>query len=176
MTKFITESVWSRFHQWINKYLECDKMYIFKETQKLQEFLHSKVWVLILKSTLRASLLTNNMVEIFGRRTAKRWIRSWKKLLSRQHCHEAGISMFGRAYGDARMPNWPHWHQTPLPGIVTTGLRWDNEAGIYQVTNDFFIRFYGIHFLPLQYKFSTFELDCCETFSKVIRICDLTLQ
>ncbi len=33
--------------------------------------------------------------------------------------------MFGGAYGDARMPNWPHWHRTPLPGIITTGLRRD---------------------------------------------------
>ncbi len=33
--------------------------------------------------------------------------------------------MFGGAYGDARMPNWPHWHRTPLPGIATTGLRQD---------------------------------------------------
>ncbi len=30
--------------------------------------------------------------------------------------------MFGGAYGDTRMPNWPHWHHTPLPGIATTGL------------------------------------------------------
>ncbi len=34
-------------------------------------------------------------------------------------------SMFGGAYGDARMPNWPHWHHTPLPGIATTGMRRD---------------------------------------------------
>ncbi len=34
--------------------------------------------------------------------------------------------MFGGAYGDARMPNWPHWHCTPLPGIATTGLCRDN--------------------------------------------------
>ncbi len=34
-------------------------------------------------------------------------------------------SMFGGAYGDARMPNWPYWHRTPLPGIATTGLRRD---------------------------------------------------
>ncbi len=33
--------------------------------------------------------------------------------------------MFGGAYGDARMPNWPHRHCTPLPGIATTGLRLD---------------------------------------------------
>ncbi len=33
--------------------------------------------------------------------------------------------MFGGAYGDARMPNWPHWHRTHLPGIATTGLRRD---------------------------------------------------
>ncbi len=32
------------------------------------------------------------------------------------------ISMFGGAYVDACMPNWPHWHRTPLPGIATTGL------------------------------------------------------
>ncbi len=31
--------------------------------------------------------------------------------------------MFGGAYGNAHMPNWPHWHRTPLPGIFTTGLR-----------------------------------------------------
>ncbi len=30
--------------------------------------------------------------------------------------------MFGGAYGDARMPNWSHWHRTPLPRIATTGL------------------------------------------------------
>ncbi len=36
-------------------------------------------------------------------------------------------SMFGGAYGDARMPNWPHRHRTPLPGsphracVVTRG-------------------------------------------------------
>ncbi len=24
--------------------------------------------------------------------------------------------MFGGAYGDARMQNWPHWHRTPCPG------------------------------------------------------------
>ncbi len=35
-------------------------------------------------------------------------------------------SMFGGGpYGDAHMPNWPHWHRTPLPGIATTGLRRD---------------------------------------------------
>ncbi len=33
--------------------------------------------------------------------------------------------MFGGVYGDARMPNWPHWHCTPLPGIATMGLRRD---------------------------------------------------
>ncbi len=38
--------------------------------------------------------------------------------------------MFGRAYGDARMPNWPHWHRTPLPGIVTTGLRRDKGGNV----------------------------------------------
>ncbi len=31
-------------------------------------------------------------------------------------------SMFGGVYGDARMPNRPHWNRTPLPGIATTGL------------------------------------------------------
>ncbi len=30
--------------------------------------------------------------------------------------------MFGGAYGDARVPNWPHQHGNPLPGIATTGL------------------------------------------------------
>ncbi len=33
--------------------------------------------------------------------------------------------MFGGAYGEARMPNWPHWHRTPLPGIATMYLRRD---------------------------------------------------
>ncbi len=37
-------------------------------------------------------------------------------------------SMFGRLYGDARMPNWSHWHRTPLPGIATTGLHRDTAA------------------------------------------------
>ncbi len=32
------------------------------------------------------------------------------------------ISMFGGAYGDACMLNWPHWHRTPLPGNAATGL------------------------------------------------------
>ncbi len=31
--------------------------------------------------------------------------------------------MFGRAYGDARTPNWLHRHLTPLPGIASMGLR-----------------------------------------------------
>ncbi len=35
---------------------------------------------------------------------------------------------FGGAYGDARMPNWPHWHHTPLLGIATTGLRRDRSG------------------------------------------------
>ncbi len=35
------------------------------------------------------------------------------------------VSMFGGAYGDARVPNWPHWHRTPLPGITTMGLHRD---------------------------------------------------
>ncbi len=38
--------------------------------------------------------------------------------------------MFGRAYGDAHMPNWPHWHRTTLPGIATTGLRRDKGGKI----------------------------------------------
>ncbi len=38
--------------------------------------------------------------------------------------------MFGGAYGDARMPNWPHRHRTPLPGIATTGLRRDKEGNV----------------------------------------------
>ncbi len=37
------------------------------------------------------------------------------------------ISMFGGAYGDARMPNWPHRHRTPLPEIATSGLRCDKS-------------------------------------------------
>ncbi len=39
--------------------------------------------------------------------------------------------MFGGAYGDARMPNWPHWHRTTWPVIATTGLRHD-EGDIYK--------------------------------------------
>ncbi len=35
------------------------------------------------------------------------------------------VLMFGGAYGDARMPNWPHRHHTPLPGIATSGLHRD---------------------------------------------------
>ncbi len=31
--------------------------------------------------------------------------------------------MFGGAYGDACMPNWPHRHRTPLPGVASPGLR-----------------------------------------------------
>ncbi len=41
---------------------------------------------------------------------------------------QLAASMFGGAYGDARMPNWPHWHRTPFPGIATTGLRRDKEG------------------------------------------------
>ncbi len=36
--------------------------------------------------------------------------------------------MFGEAYGDACMPNWPHWYRTPLPRIATMGLRWDKHC------------------------------------------------
>ncbi len=39
--------------------------------------------------------------------------------------------MFGGAYGDARMPNWLHWHRTPLPGIATTGLCWDKGGTLW---------------------------------------------
>ncbi len=39
--------------------------------------------------------------------------------------------MFGGAYGDACMPNWPHWHRTPLPGIATTGLRRDKGGMLW---------------------------------------------
>ncbi len=30
-----------------------------------------------------------------------------------------------RINANVLMPNWPHWHCTPLPGIATTGLRRD---------------------------------------------------
>ncbi len=30
----------------------------------------------------------------------------------------------GRAYGDARMPDWPHRHRTSLAGIASPGLCW----------------------------------------------------
>ncbi len=45
--------------------------------------------------------------------------------------------MFGGAYGDARMPNWPHWHRNPLPGIATAGLRRDSVASYwaYKIIN-----------------------------------------
>ncbi len=33
-------------------------------------------------------------------------------------------------YGDARMPNWPQWHRTPLPGIATKGLRRDKVESV----------------------------------------------
>ncbi len=26
---------------------------------------------------------------------------------------------------------WPHWHHTPLPGIATTGLRWDKGGNAF---------------------------------------------
>ncbi len=42
--------------------------------------------------------------------------------------------MFGVVYGDARMPNWPHWHRTPFSGIATTGLHRDLSRSY-----DFFI-------------------------------------
>ncbi len=43
--------------------------------------------------------------------------------------------MFGGVYGDARMPNWPHWHHTPLPGIATMSLRRDKgENALGQAT------------------------------------------
>ncbi len=29
----------------------------------------------------------------------------------------------GGAYDDARMPNWPQRHRTPLPRIIVPGLR-----------------------------------------------------
>ncbi len=44
-------------------------------------------------------------------------------MLKKFRCNHG--SMFGGAYGDARMSNWPHRHRTPLPGIATTGLRRD---------------------------------------------------
>ncbi len=47
-----------------------------------------------------------------------RWMMVWE-----MEGHQ--VSMFGGAYGDARMPNWPHWQRIPLPGIPTTGLRRD---------------------------------------------------
>ncbi len=45
--------------------------------------------------------------------------------LSASSCtsHSLEWSMFSGAYGDACMPNWPHLHRTPLPGIAITGLR-----------------------------------------------------
>ncbi len=44
------------------------------------------------------------------------------------------ISMFGGAYGDARMPNRPHWHRTPLPGIATMGQRRDKRGNLFSVS------------------------------------------
>ncbi len=67
-------------------------------------------------------------------------------------------SMFGGAYGDARMPNWPHWHRTPLPGIATTGLRrnisvftsdYETAARIYKLR---IIHFSNIRILSESYK------------------------
>ncbi len=37
-------------------------------------------------------------------------------------------SMFGRVYGDARMPNWLHRHRTSLSRIASPGLR-QNKGG-----------------------------------------------
>ncbi len=44
--------------------------------------------------------------------------------------------MFGGAYGGARMPNWPHWHRTPLPGIATTGLLRDKGGNLKGMWNN----------------------------------------
>ncbi len=76
------------------------------------------------------------------------------------------MSIFGGAYGDARMPNWPHWHRTPLPGISTTGLRRDkggNASG--QAT-----------FLPpfLQCSFNcSYVLQICDPAQKNLCITDI---
>ncbi len=52
-----------------------------------------------------------------------KFLAPFKYLGSHHRFHT--ILMFGGAYGNARMPNWPHRHQTPLPGIATTDLRRD---------------------------------------------------
>ncbi len=41
---------------------------------------------------------------------------------SKESTQTNGMPYFGGAYGDARMPNWPHRHRTPLPKIVSLGL------------------------------------------------------
>ncbi len=46
--------------------------------------------------------------------------------------------MFGGVYGDVRMPNWPHRHRTPLPGIATLGLPRDKgeiKKGVREIEN-----------------------------------------
>ncbi len=37
--------------------------------------------------------------------------------------------LLGGAYGDARMPNWPHSHHIPLPGIASLDLH-RNKGGM----------------------------------------------
>ncbi len=70
----------------------------------------------------------------------KTWIKSKKyvafghklgKLVSNLKMNITKMSMFGGAYGDTRMPNWPHRHRTPLPGIATSVLRHDKERALW---------------------------------------------
>ncbi len=34
-------------------------------------------------------------------------------------------------FGGARTPDWPHRHHTPLPGIASSGLRWNKEGTLW---------------------------------------------
>ncbi len=47
-------------------------------------------------------------------------------LFPKEHPHRTWS--ISEAYGDARMPNWPHRHRTHLPGIASPGLR-RNKGG-----------------------------------------------
>ncbi len=70
-------------------------------------------------------------------------------------------SMFGGAYGDARMPNWPHWHRTPLPGIATTGLltRFHKNVWnyVYVISQKFLKNFLQISNISLKFPASNLK-------------------
>ncbi len=64
-------------------------------------------------------------------RVSRYLLISWLEILGRyiftfqkwEKNSRASIGPEVGAYGDARMPNWPHKHHIPLPGIASLGLR-----------------------------------------------------